>query len=176
MVNTMKKIGEILIDHGTLTQKQLIEALERQKKEPGRLIGELLIEMGYVTEEDIVVALATQYHIPYLPIANFTLDELIAKSIPKELIQKYLCVPLDRIGNLLTVVMADPTNENSIAEIETATGCKVQTFVATATEIANVVRQYYGLDVKAGATPNEKVSQISFRSAVDQKRANKTGT
>ena len=165
----MKKIGEILIEQGTISQTQLEEALQRQKKEPNRLIGEILIQMGYVSEENIVVALATQFNVPYLPIANFTMDQVVAQLIPKELIQKYLCIPLERIGDLLTVVMADPTSEQAIKEIGAATNCKIQVFVATATEIAAAIQQYYGLQVASTIKPEEKVSKISFRSARDQR-------
>ena len=170
----MKRIGEILIEHGTLTQKQLEAALKEQKQQPDRLLGELLIELGYVTEEDIVAALATQFNIPYLPIANFTIDESVTGLISRELVEKYICVPLDRIGNFLTVVMADPTNERAVSDIEAITKCKVQVFVATTTEIVAAIEKYYKIQVAPGSKPDQKVSQISFRSAVDQKREEKT--
>ena len=65
-----KRIGEILIENGTITQEQLQKGLEFQKTIPGKLLGKILIEMGFVTEEDIVVALAAQLNIPYLPIGK----------------------------------------------------------------------------------------------------------
>lgn len=169
-----KRIGEILIENGTLNQDQLEAALKHQKQEPEKLLGKVLIELGYVTEEDIVVALATQFNVPYLPIGNFTLNETISSLIPKELIQKYICVPVDQIGNLLTVVMADPTNEQGIKEIEAATKCKVQAFVATATEIATVIQQHFHINLSSAPTLGESVSQVSFRSAVTQKTQEKT--
>ena len=169
-----KRIGEILIENGTLTQEQLKVALESQKQEPGKLLGKVLIELGYVTEEDIVVALATQFNVPYLPIGNFTLGDAVDGLIPKELIQKYICMPVDRIGNLLTVVMADPTNEQAIKEIESATQCKVQAFVATATEISAVIQQHFHINLSSAANLGESASQVSFRSAVAQKTKEKT--
>lgn len=156
------KIGEILIEHGALTPEQLNEALEHQKKERGKLLGKVLIDLGYVTEEDIVIALATQFNVPYLPIANFALPEGRDKLIPKELVHKYICVPLDRIGDVLTVVMADPTNEQAIREIETATKCKVQVFVATATEIAAVIRKHFRIDVSSNGASSEGSPRASL--------------
>lgn len=153
---------------------QLRQALEKQKKSPGKLLGKILIELGYVTEEDIVVALATQFNIPYLPIGNFTLNEGVNGLIPKELIQEYMCVPLERIGNLLTVVMVDPTNEQAIRAIEEAAKCKVQAFVATATEIANVMREHFRIEVSPMSGLGEGPSQVAFRSAVTQKTEEKT--
>jgi type IV pilus assembly protein PilB len=165
----MKRIGEILIEHGSITHDQLKQALERQKSEPSKLLGAILIAMGFVSEEDIVVALATQFNVPYLPVGNFTLNETTTKLIPQELIQKFLCIPLDRIGNLLTVVMADPTNEDAIREIESAANCKVQAFVATATEIAAVIRENLKISLVDKVAPKDQVSQVSFRSALTQR-------
>ena len=143
----MKKIGEILVENGSITQKQLGEALNYQKKQPAVLLGKILIELGYVSEGDIVVAVATQYNVPYLPVGNFSFTETAETLIPKELIQKHVCVPLERIGNLLTVVMADPTNEQAIREIEEATKCRVQAFVGTASEIASVIRDRFRIHI-----------------------------
>lgn len=147
----MKKLGEILIEQGTIVPRQLEQALERQKREPGKLLGKVLIEMGHVSEEDIVVALATQFNIPYLPIANFSVDEKIKKLLSPELIRKHLCVPLDRIGDLFTVAIADPTNEEAIREIEQATHCKVQLFVTTASEISQMLQQSFGMVIDDSA-------------------------
>ena len=166
----MKKLGEILIEHGSISATQLQEALDRQKKEPHRFVGELLIDMGYVTEEDIVVALATQFSIPYLPVANFTLNETVSGLIPIDLIREHICLPIDRIGNLLMVVMADPTDERAIQHIEEMTKCKVQVFVATPAEIISVIQQNYKINMGRTAKPHENVSQVSFRSAVRLKK------
>ena len=170
----MKRIGEILIENGTLTQAQLDKALEDQEKAPGKLLGKILIDLGFVTEEDIVVALATQFNVPYLPLGNFTFNETLADLFPKELIQKYLCVPLERIGNLLTVVMADPTNEDAIREIEAATNYKVQAFVATATEITTAIQQQFHLSVSSIPEIGEAISRPSLQSAAKRKAEDKS--
>jgi type IV pilus assembly protein PilB len=155
--HSMKKIGEILIENGSITQKQLGEALDCQKKQPAVLLGKVLIELGYVSEEDIVVAVATQFNVPYLPIGNFSLNETVESLMPKELIQKHVCVPLERIGNLLTVVMADPTNDQATQEIEEATKCRIQAFVATASEIAAVIKERFNLSISQTPELAEKI-------------------
>ena len=144
----MKRIGEILIENGSINAPQLEAALQFQKKSPGKLIGKILIDLGYVTEEEIVIALSTQFNVPYLSLGNFTFSEQTAdKFVPKELIAKYLCIPLERNGNLLTIVMSDPTNEEAIRAIEVATKAKVQVFVSTPTEITKVLEKIYHIDV-----------------------------
>ena len=168
-----KRIGEILIENGSLTSEQLKKALDQQKKEPGKLLGKVLLEMGFVTEEDVVVALSTQFNVPYLSIGNFMLSEAVDGLIPKELIEKHLCIPLDRIGNLLTVVMADPTSDEAIKEIETITKCKIQTFVATASEISAVIQRRFNIKISSMPKLGEGPLQVPLRSEVTQKTEQK---
>lgn len=165
----MKRIGEVLIENGSITQEQLAKALAQQKQGPGKLLGQILIEMGLVIEEDIVVALATQFNTPYLPIGNFDLTKTREGLLPKELIQKYRCIPLERIGNLLTIVTADPTNDQAIREIEEVSKCRVQIFVATDREIATVILQHFHIDVSDGRVLKEELSQVPFQLRSTQK-------
>lgn len=168
-----KRIGEILIENGSITQEQLKRALELQKELPGKLLGKILVETGSVTEEEIVIALATQFNVPYLPIANFVFNETSEKLIPKNIIQKYLCIPLEKIGNLLTVVMADPTNEQAIREIEEVTKSKVQAFVASASEIMAALQQHFHVDVYASPELGEGRTQGSMSTPTVHKPKNK---
>lgn len=163
----MKKLGEILIEQGSLTDKQLEKALERQKKETGRMLGELLVDMGYVSEEQIVAALANQFKIPYLPLSNFSFNESLSSLIPQELMKKYMCLPIDRIGNLLTVIIADPTNERAVKELEEATRHKIQIFVGTVTDIASALQKHFGVRAAPMKDPDQQVKEISFRAATN---------
>jgi hypothetical protein len=54
------QIGEILIKEGLLTESQLEEALDIQKKNPGKKIGEILIELDYIDIESFTKYLAQQ--------------------------------------------------------------------------------------------------------------------
>ncbi len=166
----MKKLGEILIEQGAISDKQLAQALERQKKESGRMLGELMVDMGYVSEEQIIAALANQFKIPYLPLTNFSFNETLADAIPKELMKKYMCLPIDRIGNLLTVVIADPTNEEVVKELESVTKNKIQLFVGTVTDIAWAIQKHFGVRVEAHRDADRKVKEISFRAATGNRK------
>src|SRR3989338_5651506 len=137
-----KKIGEILLEHGALSEEHLSEAL-REQKSHGGLLGEILIRLGYVKEEDIVVALATQFNFPYLPIDNFEINPHAVKAVPAETACQFVCIPIDRIQTILTVVMSDPSNTQAIQALEQASGCRIQAFVGTVTEIKKAIKKYY---------------------------------
>lgn len=164
------RLGEILIAQGVLSPESLDRALELQKKEGG-LLGERLIKMGLVSEEDIVLALARQYNIPYLPVQNCDVSSKLIQLVPVDLVKKYLFIPIDRINDVLTVIMADPTNEFAKKEISEATQMRLQVLVGTATEIYTAMRKYYKVrdDLLSSTDVSTTVSQVSFKKATEQK-------
>jgi len=137
-----KRIGEVLLERGVITHKKLEEALAYQK-EHGGLLGQVLIRLGYTTEQEIALALTAQYGFPYLPLDNYEIDGGLTTLIPVDLARRYCLIPIDRIGNALTLVMADPSNMKAIEEIELLTKCVVQTFVSTPTEIEKAIGRHY---------------------------------
>ena len=137
-----KRIGEVLLERGVISHKKLEEALAYQKAHGG-LLGQVLIRLGYTTEEEIALALTAQYGFPYLPLDNYEIDGGLTALIPLELARRYCLIPIDRIGNALTLVMADPSNVKAIEEVELMTKCVVQTFVSTPTEIEKAISRQY---------------------------------
>jgi type IV pilus assembly protein PilB len=137
-----EQLGQVLIQRGIITPEQLKKALEVQK-EQGGLLGEVLTELRFATEEDIVQALAIQHDFPYLPLANYEIDSELAKLFSEELARKYHALPIDKMGDILTVVMANPLDEKAMEEIETLTKCKIELFVATYTEIREAIERCY---------------------------------
>jgi len=127
----------------------------------------VLVELKFATEKDIAQALTCQYGFPYLPLDSYDIDESLTSIVPLEIVLEYCLIPIDRIGNTLTVVMADPTNALAVKDIEYTTGCKVQTFVASASEIQESLNKLYkgGRAVGTeGLSSEENVSKIDFAS------------
>lgn len=137
-----KKLGEILVEHDLITQSQLDMALELQK-EKGGLIGELLVELKFVSEEDIAKTLTAQYGFAYLPLSNYEIDQELIKFIPERVARQYRLIPIDKIGDNLTIAMSNPLNSQAIEDIETLLGCNVQAFVSTNSDILQAIEKYY---------------------------------
>jgi len=137
-----KQLGELLLEWGILDQKQLEKALDLQK-ERGGLIGELLVGLGYVKEEDIAQALTAQYGFPYLPLTNYEINPEVVNIIPGRVARQYLLIPIDKIGGNLTLAMSNPLNIQAIEDVELISGCNVQTFVSTSSDIKKAIEKYY---------------------------------
>ena len=137
-----KKLGELLVEKALVTQEQLDEALELQK-DKGGLIGEILVELKYTTEDDIAKMLTAQYGFAYLPLSNYEIDQSLISIIPERVARQYCLIPIDKIGNNLTIAMSNPLNTQAVEDMETLTSCSVQTFVSTASDIKHAIERYY---------------------------------
>ena len=137
-----KRIGEILLERGLITFAQLEKALAEQKANGG-LLGQILIGQGAITEEEVALALTAQYGFPYLPLENYEIDDGVTQLVPEHVARQFCVIPIDRIGNALTVAMADPSNTQAVEDIELLTHCVVQTFVSTPSAIIQAIARHY---------------------------------
>lgn len=137
-----KQLGELLVERGIITPAQLEQALKAQK-ERGGLIGQILVTLGYAKEEEIAQVLTVQYGFPYLPLASYEISKEALALIPENVARQYNLVPVDKIGDLLTIAMSNPLNIQAIEDIEMLTQLKVQVFVSTMTDINNAIKKNY---------------------------------
>ncbi len=137
-----KKLGDLLIERGIINQQQLEEALSFQK-EKGGLIGESLVELGFAKEEEIAHALTAQYGFPFLSLGNYDINLEVISLIPGRMVRQYFLMPVDKVGNSLSIAMSNPLNVNAIEDVELLSGCSVQVFVTTSSDIKKAIVKYY---------------------------------
>ncbi|MFP4473569.1 MAG: GspE/PulE family protein [Candidatus Omnitrophota bacterium] len=167
-----KKLGEILIAEGLLTEDQLNQAIARQKKERGRL-GEILVKMGILTEEDIAAALGKQLNIPYATRDNDLLkvrmDQGLHKLVSHDFAKTNLALPVSKKGNVLTCAVTDPLDLLMIDNLKMVTGCEINTMIATRKELTAAVQNFYTVARSQAAQPvtekseEEKSAEISAK-------------
>ncbi|BBB32735.1 type IV pilus assembly protein PilB [Thermotomaculum hydrothermale] len=142
MAKERKKIGQILIEAGLITQKQLEEALTYSKKHNLRL-GEALIQLNFVSEEDILKAISQQLNIPYLEVGNMLFDPEVVGILPENFCKRNKVIPLFLVDDTLTVAVADPLNIYLIDDIASMTGKKVNVVVSSEREIEQALEHLY---------------------------------
>jgi len=138
-----KKIGDLLIERRIITKAQLDQALEEQRKKGGYL-SQHLINLGFATPLDIAICLSNQYNFAYLPLKNYSISPETLELIPLKWIKIYTLIPVDKIGDVLTVAMADPLNEGVIQMLHQITNCEIEVFVSTYSELNEAITKYYG--------------------------------
>ncbi len=140
-----KLIGDILVSAGAISPEQLKEALELQKTNGGYL-GELLLSSGYIKEEAFAYALSLQYgqDLPYIGLDKYTLTPEIIRLAPRDFVNRYRVVPVDRFRDILTLAIADPENIDEISEkLGKLTGMKLEVFLTTTGQLNRAIARYF---------------------------------
>ncbi|MBI1987898.1 MAG: type IV-A pilus assembly ATPase PilB [Nitrospinae bacterium] len=143
-VKNVEKLGQILLREGQITQSQLNEALDIQKKQGGRL-GRILISMGYVEDETIADCLRRQSAYSLVKITERQIDEKTIKLLPYNLAKEYMAIPLEVADGSLLMAMADPTNSYALEDIQLQTKLSVRSVLATEKDIIEAFKKYYGI-------------------------------
>jgi len=141
-----KKIGQILIDYGMISESQLNTALELQKREKDddrRKLGEILVDLGYADEGSIFLCYALQLGMPYVSLSQFSVRREVTQLLPSELAYKYTIVPIDKVGQVLVVATSEPLTDEVMSEIEGGTGHKLMAVCSSLRDIETTLEEYY---------------------------------
>ncbi|MGM0500037.1 MAG: GspE/PulE family protein, partial [Bacillota bacterium] len=139
-----KKLGDLLIEFGYISEKELQTAISEQKDMDQRL-GEVLKKLDYVTEEELIDVLEYQLGIPKVNLSNYLLNAHLSQYVSENLARRHNAVPYEVQDGLLKVAMEDPTDLVAIENIEVNSGMKVDVSIATHSEIINAINQVYSL-------------------------------
>jgi type IV pilus assembly protein PilB len=134
--NQKLQFGELLVEHGALTQEDLDKALEYQR-ESGNvlLLGEVLLQKALCSEEDIMGALAAGYNVPFAKISPRVADPRIMEILPRDFLEKHTVLPLFKVRNRLILAVNEPANVFLIEEVERLTGLEVCVVCSTSRDI-----------------------------------------
>lgn len=129
-------LGELLVERGLLSEAQLRDALEEQKRCSHRkLLGEILIELSIVTEEQVVEALASAYGVPYAKLTPRLADPRVTDKLPRDFIDTHCVLPLFLVNGVMTVAISEPANLFLVEELERLANCEVQVVASTSRDI-----------------------------------------
>ena len=139
-----KKLGEILIDDGLITEEQLDNALTIQKGK-NKKIGKVLIELGYVTDVQVAESLTKQLSLPLVDCNNYEPDHEILSLIPREVAERKVVLPLELKGKNLLIAMANPLDWETIEDLSFETGLKISVAISSEQNIMNAIEHFYGV-------------------------------
>lgn len=142
MVRKQKRLGELLIEAGLITQKQLDGALSRQRQWGDRL-GANLIATGAISDVKLQLFLARNTGIKELDLENAEISREIANLIPHKVAEQFNLIPVRKEGkNAIVVACADPTDLNALDQVAFVTGCKVIPVISSYSSIVNAINHY----------------------------------
>ena len=150
-----RRLGELLLAAGTITQEDLDRGLALQKTQKGRL-GEVLIANGIITEDQLIEALQMQLGIEYIDLSKVNIPTELASVVPKNIAKQYQVVPVAVKKDELYLAMSDPLNFYAIEEVRKAVRKKVVPMVAHSAQVERAIQVLYGNEGAARAIEEMK--------------------
>jgi len=143
-----RRIGQILVDLGFLTDEQLEIVLEEQEQQSGALFGKIAEDMQLITDEQLIQGLAEQLGMQTVSLGEATLDPVVMAKISETMAQMYRVIPLayDASANRLTLATCDPQNLTIQDELRTFLGHEISMVIATERDIMQTINRFYDSD------------------------------
>lgn len=145
-----KRLGDMLIQRGLITEEQLGEALKKQKEEHKRL-GQTLVDGGYITEQQLIDTLRIQLGIDFIDLSKIDIDPTMSRYIPQHSAREYMIVPVRVSRDTLFLAMADPLNFVALEYAGTTSGKKIVPMIATRQAVEHAINVLYGNEGAAEA-------------------------
>ena len=143
---TNKRIGDILIEQGSITHQQLKKALEMQKNGNKKRLGEIFVEIGVITREELYEVLQYVYETEYVDLSNYVIDPEVISLIPEKTAIRLKLIPISKSDDELIVAMANPLDVYAIDFIRDHTKIKrIKSLLASEEGILNAITNYYEL-------------------------------
>lgn len=157
--NERKKLGDLLVEAKIISEATLQTAL--QQKDRDEKLGDYLVHHGYITEQQLIEVLEYQLRIPHVNLNQLAIEDHVLKLVPKELAKRAQLIPLQRKEDQLYIAMADPMDYFAIEELRLATGCQIETSIASKSDIVRAITKYYDLqesmsEAMEGLLPEQK--------------------
>jgi hypothetical protein len=137
-----KKLGEMLVEAGVLTEQGLRMALNEQRRWGGTL-GRTLVDLKLVSEAELVRVLAAQLALPTIDLDHLEIHPTVLELVPGELAEQHSMVPFAQPMKFLDVAMTDPTNLGIIDELRIRTQLNIRPYLAGPKMIERALAKHY---------------------------------
>ena len=111
--SSIQSLRQLLQQIGHIPKEKLNEALLESQK-TGKFVGEILEEKGLISNDAILSLLIKQCKTPLVSLLSYSIDREILKIIPHEICDKYKILPIDKLGNTITLAMVNPMDIEAI--------------------------------------------------------------
>lgn len=145
-IRQRRRLGDILLAAGAITEEQLQAGLANQKVKKLKL-GEALVDLGIIKEHQIVEALVKQLGINPISLLELQIPDNILSLVDEQVLRRYILIPFavnPKNPNLLRVAMSDPLDLIAMDDLSIITNYQIEQFVAPKSEIMTMIDRFYG--------------------------------
>ncbi|MHB1315051.1 MAG: GspE/PulE family protein [Christensenellales bacterium] len=168
MENVRVRLGDILLSNNFITIEQLEKALDLQKSGTNKRLGEILIEQGYISEHELLVVLSQKLGLPVVNINIISVDVATATLIPKVFCLKYHLIAIKQENNSITIAVNDPLNFYAIEDVKSLINMPCNIVLAKKDEIIKAINASFSESEarNAVAVANQSTNEKRQRASV----------
>jgi hypothetical protein len=148
-IRNESRIGDILVEAGLVSRKEVEAALRNQLTGKRLKVGELLIMKGLITEEQLLSALAMKFRLRLVDLNDAVPSEAALGAISEGLANRLQVLPLSLEGRTLVVATSAPTDLTIGDNLRFSTHCAIELVVSSSRQIAAAIEKYYRHGVEA---------------------------
>lgn len=145
----IRRLGQILVDMGFVSDEQLELLLEEQAQHPGQLIGRIAEDMGLITDDQLIQALGEQFGLQTIDIEGFSPPENAREPITDAMAQLYRVIPLQLNDGILTLATCDPQNLAIQDELRRFVGHDIRILIATENQILKAIDKFFNEETES---------------------------
>jgi type IV pilus assembly protein PilB len=145
----VRRLGQIFVDLGFITDDQLEMLVEEQSQNPGQLIGRVAEDMGLVSDDELIQALGEQFHLQTVDIEGVSPPHDARESVSDAMAQLYRVIPLQLNDGVLTLATCDPQNLSMQDELRRFLGYEIRLLVATESQILKAIDKYFNQEAES---------------------------
>ena len=139
-----KRLGDLLVDAGLISEDQLQQALALQKDKAG-FLGELIVELGWVTEAELCRSLSQMLDIEHVNLKDVDIRPEVINLVEDSLAVSCNVFPFSVQGDILYLAMENPLDSGVILLLQHETGLTVKPVVAAPSQLRHIITRYYPL-------------------------------
>ena len=138
----VRKLGQILVDLGSINDDQLEMLVEEQSQSSG-MIGRIAVNMGLISDEDLIEGLGEQFGLKTLDLEGQVPPPECREAVSDPMAQLYRIVPMQLHENVLTLATCDPQNLAMQDEIRRFLGYDIRLVVSSEAQILKTIDKYF---------------------------------
>ncbi len=151
-------LGDLLVEHGSLSEKKLTKALAAQKRN-GKLLGTVLVEEGFVSEEDIAKALCKQYGMEYAELSKTKSERDALDQVPESVAIQKEIIPVSLSGSRLVVLVTGPQAPDRLKDLGVLLGFQLMPYMTAVSDMKAEIESRYGGRKSTSKKTSKKTKQ-----------------
>ncbi len=138
-----RRLEDALLELGLVNREELRHACEIRDSQ-GKRLGDILVGQGVITERQLLDAICLQLDVPFVDLSKEMVSGELASVLPKNLARRHGVVPVRLEDGVLYLAMKDPMDFMAVEDVKMASRCSVVRMMAAANGIERRFQELYG--------------------------------